>query len=158
MMNLGQPKFFFFTGSKISCYRNFLSSPFISLSAYIFPLSTVSQIVWTQTTFVLFPTSNNLPYCLYTNCVCFISYLSTVSPQTVEAIYYCAEMLTQTFKSDLFLNIFHYIALHTSYLILYYRYNANRLNKLVVKDKENHFCFYQTSWYYKLGGRKYETG
>ena len=83
---------------------------------------------------------------------------STISSQTVEAIYHCAEMLTQTFKSDLFLNIFHYIALHTSYLILYYRYNANRLNKLVVKDKENHFCFYQTSWYYKLDGRKYETG
>ena len=143
MMNLGQPKFFF-TGSKISCYRNFLSSPFISLSACLFPPSTVSQIVWTQTTFVLFPTSNNFPYCLYTNCVCFISHLqqssilfvhklrlfyflpSIVSPQTVEAIYYCAEMLTQTFKSDLFLNIFHYIALHTSYLLLYYRYNTNR--------------------------------
>jgi hypothetical protein len=28
---------------------------------------------------------------------------STVSSQTVEAIYHCAEMLTQTFKSDLFL-------------------------------------------------------
>ena len=134
----------------------------------IFPLD--------QSLSLSFPTFNSLPDCLDTNYVCFISHLqqfpilfvhklrlfyflpSIVSPQTVEAIYYCAEMLTQTFKSDLFLNIFHYIALHTSYLILYYRYNANRLNKLVVKDKENHFCFYQTSWYYKLDGRKYETG
>ena len=43
---------------------------------------------------------------------------STVSSQTVEAIYHCAEMLTQTFKSDLFLNIFHYIALQTSLSVL----------------------------------------
>ncbi len=103
---------------------------------FIFPLH--------QSLSLSFPTFNSLPDCLDTNYVCFISHLqqspilfvhklrlfyfppSTVSPQIVEAIYHCAEMLTQTFKSDLFLNIFHYIALHTRYLVLYYRYNTNR--------------------------------
>ena len=83
---------------------------------FIFPLH--------QSLSLSFPTFNSLPDCLDTNYVCFISHLqqspilfvhklrlfyfppSTVSPQTVEAIYQCAEMLTQTFKSDLFLNIF----------------------------------------------------